>query len=316
MGMALIQKMLRKLRNTRDHASACPKPGHHTGCHMESLEARVLFSADVGGMLDLDEAASGVNLVPPSVIETSLYATQDTRSTDDQNSIAVETASIEVVFVDAGVEDYDQLLADLMSQDDTERHFEVYVLDSERDGIEQISEVLADYRGLDAVHILSHGDDGSIGLGGSTLDSDALQASAGLIETWGEALTAEADLLIYGCNLAATEAGQSLVNSLGELTGADVAASDDLTGNAALGGDWALEYSTGDIEATIAVSAQAQEDWSNTLAVVAVDDSATTLVDTSVGIAVIGNDSGATAVLDYTLPAYGTITDNGDGTLT
>ena len=170
--------------------------------------------------------------------------------------------------------DYDRLLADLVSQNDAQHHVEVYVLDGKRDGIEQISEVLADYSGLDAVHIISHGNDGAIDLGGSTLDSASLQASAGLIETWGEALGAEADLLIYGCNLAATEAGQSLVTALGELTGADVAASDDLTGSALLGGDWELEYATGDIEAGIAISEQAQQDWSNTLAVINVNTTA------------------------------------------
>ncbi|MGB5440287.1 MAG: DUF4347 domain-containing protein, partial [Gammaproteobacteria bacterium] len=93
----------------------------------------------------------------------------------------------------------------------------------------------------------------------------SLQAGASLIEGWGAALSAEADLLIYGCNLAANEAGESLVNDLGRLTGADVAASDDLTGSAALGGDWVLEYQTGQVETGIAVSQEVMESWSNVM---------------------------------------------------
>jgi hypothetical protein len=47
---------------------------------------------------------------------------------------------------------------------------------------------------------------------------------------------------IYGCNLAASEDGKALVDSLARLTGTDVAASDDLTGSLDKGGDWELEY--------------------------------------------------------------------------
>jgi hypothetical protein len=44
------------------------------------------------------------------------------------------------------------------------------------------------------------------------------------------------------------------VNLFTTLTGADVTASDDLTGAARQGGDWNLEYSTGSIEAGLAVT--------------------------------------------------------------
>ena len=57
----------------------------------------------------------------------------------------------------------------------------------------------------------------------------------------------------------------ALVDSIAALTGADVAASDDLTGSALLGGDWDLEYRAGDVETAIAVSTQFQQDWSHVL---------------------------------------------------
>ena len=55
------------------------------------------------------------------------------------------------------------------------------------------------------------------------------------------------DLLIYGCHFGAGTTGRLAVQALARATGADVAASDDLTGNAALGGDWDLEVTEGDV---------------------------------------------------------------------
>jgi hypothetical protein len=49
-------------------------------------------------------------------------------------------------------------------------------------------------------------------------------------------------------------------------SGADVAASVDLTGAAALGGDWDLEYSQGDIEKEVAFSKEIQQIWTAILA--------------------------------------------------
>ena len=72
--------------------------------------------------------------------------------------------------------------------------------------------------------------------------------------------------MIYGCNLAGSMDGQTLVDELSVLSGADVAASDDLTGSEELGGDWNLEYKAGEIETSLAVSAEVQDNWSGVLA--------------------------------------------------
>ena len=60
--------------------------------------------------------------------------------------------------------------------------------------------------------------------------------------------------LIYGCDVAENADGRALIDALGRLTGADVAASEDLTGAAAKGGDWNLEYATGSIQTSMALS--------------------------------------------------------------
>ena len=129
------------------------------------------------------------------------------------------------------------------------------------DGIEQISAALSKFHDIDAVHIVSHGTDGAVHLGSTTLTQKTLGFYSPQIAAWGSALTADADLLIYGCDLAATRDGEQLVESLSILSGADVAASQDLTGHADLGGDWHLEFVVGDVQSELAFSIDAQLTW-------------------------------------------------------
>ena len=161
---------------------------------------------------------------------------------------------------------YRQLIDDLMKSAEQGRKVDIIVIDSDRDGIEQITEALSRYRDLDAVHLVSHGSDGRLQIGSSQLTQDTVRRYAYVIQSWGEALKADADLLLYGCDLAGSGKGQALINDLATLTGADVAASTDLTGSNLLGGDWDLEYTVGDIETDVAFSSQAQQDWTGVLA--------------------------------------------------
>ncbi|MFV2065460.1 MAG: DUF4347 domain-containing protein, partial [Pirellulales bacterium] len=182
----------------------------------------------------------------------------------------------ELVFVDTSTEDYQMLVNDLLANSGDSREFDVFLLDNSRDGIEQISEVLSAYDDLDAMHFVTHGTDAAVKLGGSWLELDDLDGYAGQIAGWQSALTSDADLLFYGCELAASEDGRTLIDGLSALTGADVAASTDDTGNASLGGDWTLEYTTGAIETDVAVSLEAQQNWFGLLATETVRDEFTT----------------------------------------
>ena len=73
------------------------------------------------------------------------------------------------------------------------------------------------------------------------------------LQQWGNVLADNGDILIYGCNVA-TGDGTDFVEQLSEITSADVAASDDLTGNSALGGNWELEVEPGSIEADLGIN--------------------------------------------------------------
>jgi len=171
----------------------------------------------------------------------------------------------ELVFVDTSVDDYQQLLDDLWTHDDDDRQIDVVLLTGNRDGIDQISETLSRYDDLDAVHVVSHGTDGKVKLGSTWLNANNLGGYAGQIAGWQDALTSDADLLFYGCDLAAGDDGQSLMESIGALTGADVAASIDNTGHEILGGDWDLEFSTGIVDTNIAFSDVIRAGWFSVL---------------------------------------------------
>ncbi|GAB3404778.1 Ig-like domain-containing protein [Massilia agilis] len=164
----------------------------------------------------------------------------------------------EIVFIEDDVQDLDWLVAHAGAGK------EVVVLDSTRDGVRQIAQALHGRSGIDALHIVSHGAQGAVDLGSVTLTADNLDAYQAELQSIGASLAPGADILLYGCDVGAGN-GRVFVDQLAAATGADVAASDDATGAAALGGDWSLEVQTGTVESSMASGA----DYPHLLAITA-----------------------------------------------
>ena len=293
------------------------KPNVHVKFHseaiLEELEARQLFSGGIEGIL-------ADNNEPEAVVHMEVTAEPELTSPDSITATTADSIRQELVFIDTDVENYQQLLNDILAQDgDTDRNIEVILLDNQSDGIEQISQALANYQNLDAAHLISHGSDGNVDIGNSTLDFDTLTQNLSDISQWGDAFTEQGDFLIYGCNLAETEDGKSLVQSLSSLTHTDVAASDDLTGYAELGGDWTLEYQHGDIETSIAISSETQNSWMNVLTNFTVNTTADT-TDANLGNGLaqdgLGNTSLRAAIEEANDLASADIISLGAGTYT
>ncbi|MGK7929129.1 MAG: DUF4347 domain-containing protein, partial [Spirulina sp.] len=141
----------------------------------------------------------------------------------------------------------------------------VLQLDPEVDGIVQISEYLDRHRGFTSLHLICHGAPGSLYLGSTQLALDNLNTYQTLLRQWQNAFL-KFDLLLYGCQVAKGGQGRAFVQALGEIIGATIAASADLTGNAALGGTWGLEYTTGAIGATLAFKPEVMASYSSVLA--------------------------------------------------
>ena len=163
----------------------------------------------------------------------------------------------EIVFIDTSIEDYQTILAAL------NRNVEIVYIDANENGIEKITDTLNLRGDIFAIHIISHGSAGQVSLGNTQVSAENLLSHQTSLKTWANALTEDADILIYGCDV-----GQDLnfVQNLSEISGADVAASNDLTGNAEQDGDWDLEIRQGDIEVDAPFSEVALRDFSELLA--------------------------------------------------
>ncbi|MDF5717179.1 MAG: DUF4347 domain-containing protein [Rhizonema sp. NSF051] len=180
-------------------------------------------------------------------------------SVGQAGSLPTQDAHRSLVFIDPNVDDYRSLVADVSPK------AEVIVLDPSKDGIEQITKELSNHRGISDVEIVSHGASGRLLLGHTSLDSTTLDHYSEQLQHWANSLTDDADIRLYGCNIAQGEQGSSFVKELSHLTKVNIAASTNLTGSAARGGDWNLEFTTGKINTASALRAEGLQTYNATL---------------------------------------------------
>ena len=253
-----------------------------------ALEPRMMFDGAV--------AATAVEVADTQTADAQ--PTADTSSSHD-NLAATPTGTAdnrqEIVFVDGQVQDYQQLLAGIKPGT------EVVVLNPTGDGLKQISDYLSGRSGIDAIHIVSHGLPGQVTLGSLTLDKAGLDARAADLAQIGQSLDADGDILFYGCDVGSGAAGQAFVNQIAQLSGADVAASNDATGSTSQGGDWTLEVTSGSIEAVIPFSASAQQAFSGKLFAGTLNFSGP---DTTIGTTVRDGDANSTDIPGVVIEIY------------
>ncbi|PPK76973.1 uncharacterized protein DUF4347 [Methylobacter tundripaludum] len=243
--MQFIKTMLKEKTGKVNSSLSAPALSKHRRT-MIALEPRIMFDgaavetavdatadsspvAQDTAAIDADKLAqAAADVVPPAVIVDPI------------------PQRTEIVFIESNVADYQSLVGDVKPGT------EVHVLDASQDGLAQMAEILNGRSGIDAIHIVSHGYDASVGLGSLQLTAQNLQDHAADLATIGNALTQNGDILLYGCDVAAGSSGAALVTALSKSTGADVAASDNATGSAALGADWTFESVTGTVETSLA----------------------------------------------------------------
>ncbi|MBR1999134.1 MAG: DUF4347 domain-containing protein, partial [Lentisphaeria bacterium] len=205
----------------------------------------------------------------------------DTADADAADFAAADPESETVAFADAPIavsETSERILVVLNSSvveadsivNDLGDNVEVLRLTSGTDALDTINDYLDEHADTkySAIHLVSHGSEGYITLNGEKIDSTTINPA-----DWkaiGEHLTDDADILVYGCDTAKSEEGKALVQTIANLTGADVAASIDSTGAA---GDWDLEYRSGLIEAATINPVSYQHDLAAvTITVTTLDD--------------------------------------------
>ena len=168
-----------------------------------------------------------------------------------------------LVFIDLSVEDAQSLISGVVPG------AEVILLDSRQNGIEQITAALAHRPDINRIHLVSHGGPGSLQLGATQLTLENLDATGDALGQWFSTTNSSQnppEILLYGCCVAEGSLGRAFVQRFSQLTGAMVAASDTLTGSAALGGDWELQVRTGKMAAPLAFEPDVMADYSGVFA--------------------------------------------------
>ncbi|BBD68749.1 hemolysin-type calcium-binding region [Nostoc commune NIES-4072] len=194
------------------------------------------------------------------------------------NSVIPASYIHSLVFIDTAVADYQSLINGVIS------HTEVFVIDSTKNGVDQITEILATRadQNINSIHIVCHGTPGNLQLGNAHLGLDTLEYHSQQLQQWQKIFSASTkshnpwNLLIYSCNVAFGDVGAEFIAKLHQLTGANIAASRQLIGNAALGGNWELEVRTAQMEVTLAFAETTRQAYAGVLATFTVNDTGDT----------------------------------------
>ncbi|NRQ41595.1 DUF4347 domain-containing protein [Rheinheimera sp. YQF-2] len=181
-------------------------------------------------------------------------------TTEDELQLVQANPVKELVIIDAAVPDK------AMFYRGVKPGVDIVEIESSASGLTQLKSILANYNNLAAVHIVSHAQAGSLQLGNSTISAETLKTEVETFAALNGAVREGGDLLLYGCDLAANEKGEELLDIIQHNTHLDVAASNDLTGNIQQQGDWDLEIQRGNIETELAFSEKALKDFSAVLA--------------------------------------------------
>ncbi|WP_440998252.1 DUF4347 domain-containing protein, partial [Cysteiniphilum litorale] len=197
---------------------------------LQELEPRIMFDGAAFATVDL---ADDVSIKEQAYVLDAFAQNEHAKVTEslldaikaDSSSVSANYSQFtEVVIIDARVKD-PHVIINSISRDAA-----VEVILAEDDGVEAIAKVLEKYQHLDALHIISHGDQAKLQLGGTELNSANIAEYQQQLQQWGQALNDSGDILFYGCNVAQGVKGQAFVEQLKEYTLADIAASDDITG--------------------------------------------------------------------------------------
>lgn len=187
---------------------------------------------------DFDYSADGDlhdTVIHPEIDKNITVNTDPADQIDPALANPVEDGRNELVIIDSNMADKDTVLSQIGEGRD------VLEIDPSQDAMSQIQDYLDAHSDTkyDAVHIMTHGNDLGFYLGSTKV------TTADQMSVFNGHMAENGDFMLYGCELASNEHGQSLIQDIADFTGCDVAASTNTTG---ISGDWALEYNVGVIE--------------------------------------------------------------------
>ncbi|WP_043320659.1 isopeptide-forming domain-containing fimbrial protein [Microbulbifer sp. HZ11] len=281
-------------------ANAIHQHGRRLSSLHRNLEKRVLLDASVAADVSQAVSPADTDTADGNEI-TLRSDTQKDKQENRQQSFAGQMsagllnasyqAKAELVVIDLQLDDAQALVDDLVQQSSAvnndgdamqltigERSVTLLTLGAS-DTLQTVSDLIQQSgQTFDAIHLISHGGAGGIDIGADTLSLASLSDTGSettyestpeqagnnhraQLQSWSSSLNSGADILLYGCNTGYSLTGEKFIARIADLTGADVAASDDATGSALRGGDWELEQNRGDVETDIIFSKLLQGSW-------------------------------------------------------
>ena len=180
-------------------------------------------------------------------------------STDYQQDKVSISLSQTLVVIDSRLDDVELLVGGVQPG------AMVQVLRSNQDGVEQITTILQQHPDIAVIHLVSHGKPGAVQLGNTELSLETLDHYTDQFSLWSKLLASNAQLLLYGCEVAKGDRGKLFVHDLSNLTGATIAASTTKVGNAAQGGNWCLKATTAPMVVQYAFLSSTLEQYKATL---------------------------------------------------
>ncbi|MDV1945548.1 Ig-like domain-containing protein [Enterobacter kobei] len=209
--------------------------------HRFALESRQLFDGAALAETAIHEASASDLVHHESATEPAKALDIPHAATADAASEKPGSSASEVYVIDQHISGWQSLV------DQVPQGSQVVIIDENSSGLSQLADALKGETNISAIHILSHGASDTITLGTDVLTADNLSAWSSQLSAIGASLSDSGDILLYGCDVSAQD--NAFITRFAEVTQADVAASSDMTGSAALSGDWVLENHTGSIEA-------------------------------------------------------------------
>lgn len=252
---------------------------------------------------DFEHSADGDlhdTVIHPEIDKNITVNTDPADQIDPALANPVEDGRNELVIIDSNMADKDTVLSQIGEGRD------VLEIDPTQDAMSQIQDYLDAHSDTkyDAVHIMTHGNDLGFYLGSTKV------TTADQMSVFNGHMAENGDFMLYGCELASNEHGQSLIQDIADFTGCDVAASTNTTG---ISGDWALEYNVGVIEtANISIHG-----WNHDLEAYKVKADGGTGYYTSISAINGGTFTSGNHTIEFysNITEVGTVTVNG-GTLT
>ncbi len=213
---------------------------------LTTLERRLMLAADVAA--HTGDIASNETTSPGSTVSSQ--------------SIACNRVSTpEIVFIDSAMDDIESWSSSIP------KSAELVLINAGDDAIDEMTRVLEKRCDVRSIHVISHGSEGVLQIGSQSIDIQQLREHRQHLQSWQAALSPDADILLYGCNVAGNASGQQFIEAFAQWTQCDVAGSDNLTGSPTRDADWELEYQIGEINSAVVVSKSWREQFAGTLSI-------------------------------------------------